>query len=75
MRRANVVYDWPGVSQEKDKALEKLAKRFGGVCTGSGYFFMTGQRDVGFSFKKTTDCDKFIKAVQAKYGWAEATKY
>lgn len=75
MKRVNIVYDWPGVSQEKDKALEKLAKHYGGTCTGSGYFFMNGQRDVCYSFKKIGDCKLFMKALEAKYGWAKATRY
>jgi len=74
MKNISIMYDWPGISRERDKALEKLAKRFGGASTGSGYSFMTGQRDIGFSFKKSADCKKFVTALKAKHKWAEVTE-
>lgn len=65
------VYTKNGYSLSSDMnvrvALEKVAKKFGGIPTGSGYCFLTKERDFGFAFPSRKNASNFAKkAVQLK---------
>lgn len=53
-------YSWPSDMHTR-RALEKIARKFGGFSTGSGYCFPTKERDFGFAFPSREKASKFAK--------------